>query len=307
MDTLMVASCSRAALSPRLVNSQLPQEKKKKAKKIRRKPRPSKKKSADEVDFDSDEKMGTLKTYCCQELSSALYIEPVCKSLTSVFIRKRSTRFRYIKLHTFITSCVPTVFKSRLNNVNTISAIEESFLQITINDNSTQHHDKPRFTKREKSSKSSKKKTALVDRKPHPLKGYISTENAEDGLKKGTLIKGVIRINPKNSREAYVSNENRNVQDYMILTMDDRNGAMEGDEVVLEIKPESEWKDGKATASVVYILKRVNINAWLFQKTFGSKTKIVLMKSEENVYLSQELVVALLEELYKDPKSALSI
>lgn len=282
MDTLVVASCSGISK----LNTPLPQqEEKKKVKKVRRKPRATKKKTAamkpvDEPDFICDETRSPYKIYCCQELALNLRVEPVSKNIPCVFIRKRSTRFRYIKLHTFATtSCVPVVFRSGLNLVqrvsNNVRSIEENFSRIVINDTSVLQTSlpldydestiqKPRRSSRvqlkeatPKSSKQSRKKTVL-DKKAKPLKGYISKREAEEGLRNGKLIKGFIRINPRNFREAYVSNENRNIQDYIILTMDDRNGAMEGDEVVLEVKPPSEWKDGKATASVVHILKLVN-------------------------------------------------
>lgn len=232
-------------------------EEKKKAKKVRRKPRPIKKSSDDK----SENKAAT--GYDCCVLSSKMRIALAKPSAASVYIRKRSTRFRYIKIHTFITSTVPALFVSKISGLllNQIAEIQTSLTALQVEEKQLRRS--PRLKEKEakrqaltKAAKQSKKKL-VVDKKLQPLKGYISKEQAEEGLRNGRLVKGAIRINPRNSREAYVTNEDRNMQDYMILTMADRNGAMEADEVVLELKPQEEWKDGKATASVVHILRKV--------------------------------------------------
>ncbi|GJQ73411.1 hypothetical protein Trydic_g13775 [Trypoxylus dichotomus] len=87
---------------------------------------------------------------------------------------------------------------------------------------------------------------------------YYKQHEVEAKLKLGKLIKGTIRINPKSHKTAYVSNEDRNSQDYIIKSILDRNRALEGDVVALQIKPESEWVDNQKSASVVYILEKVH-------------------------------------------------
>lgn len=262
-------------------------EEKKKVKKIRRKQRPVKEKkkkdnaALDETDFISkewrkkkSEEFVCKKMYDCQEYSSKLRIKPVCKDAACVFIRKRSTRFKYIRLHKFINcGSIPVIFKTKLKiqkvSSDSLTNVEGLLSQLnistapsptsTMSDKSKQKRAVRKFLSVDTKEKSPKKTKgrSILDKKPHPMKGYISKSEMYEGLEKGTLVKGFIRINPRNYREAYVSNEDRSVLDYIILTIDDRNGAMEGDEVVLEVKPQSEWKDGKATASVVYILKKV--------------------------------------------------
>ena len=64
----------------------------------------------------------------------------------------------------------------------------------------------------------------------------------EKGLKDGLLIEGTLRINPKNYEDAFVTNEMKNEPDIYIGGMMNRNRALNGDEVVVDILPESEWK-----------------------------------------------------------------
>lgn len=233
-------------------------------KRIRRKPRTAKnkKKNEDLNETDCISEDNISIEYNCHELSSKLRIEPVaCNNAIGIFIRKRSTRFKYIKLNKFVKgSNIPVIFKTKLKTqiISTETSLTESFNEISINKSVLPKAKKSRLRfKKSESRKRSKKKSSIVEKKAQPMKGYITENEVEEGLKNSKLVKGIIRINAKNSREAYVSNVNKTVQDYIITSMFDRNGAMEGDEVVLEVKPQSEWKDGKATASVVYILKKV--------------------------------------------------
>ncbi|XP_034236613.1 DIS3-like exonuclease 2 [Thrips palmi] len=56
-----------------------------------------------------------------------------------------------------------------------------------------------------------------------------------------TVVKGFIRINQRNYREAYISNPD-GTKDILIDGVKDRNRAFEGDEVVVLILPQSTWK-----------------------------------------------------------------
>lgn len=85
------------------------------------------------------------------------------------------------------------------------------------------------------------------------MSAYLSKEEVEEGLHKATLVQGVIRINPKDYRKAYVTNEDRTLQDYLIDSVEDRSGALDGDEVVLQLK------DDKQTAKVVCITDMVSL------------------------------------------------
>ncbi|XP_044252405.1 DIS3-like exonuclease 2 [Tribolium madens] len=85
---------------------------------------------------------------------------------------------------------------------------------------------------------------------------YLSEAEVESGLEKGELMKGYIRINPKNAKESYVGNEDVSKSDYVISSVLDRNRAFDGDEVVLRLKTETE--DKKKLMEVVHITKRIH-------------------------------------------------
>ncbi|XP_072947788.1 DIS3-like exonuclease 2 [Epargyreus clarus] len=81
------------------------------------------------------------------------------------------------------------------------------------------------------------------NRRPRPKKPetpivfepYISLEEVETGLKNNTLFEGVIRINPKQYQHAYISNTDRSEQDVFIDGIKNRNRALEGDVVVVQL------------------------------------------------------------------------
>lgn len=74
------------------------------------------------------------------------------------------------------------------------------------------------------------------------------------------VVKGFIRINQRNFREAYINNPDGS-RDIIIDGVKDRNRALEGDEVAVLILPESQWKntDGiQKVGKVIYILTQVH-------------------------------------------------
>lgn len=79
------------------------------------------------------------------------------------------------------------------------------------------------------------------------------------GEEKGELIRGFIRVNAKNARDSYVSNSDSTLPDYFLTSTAERNGALDGDEVLIKIKPQEQWQEGKKTATVVYILNKVKL------------------------------------------------
>lgn len=70
---------------------------------------------------------------------------------------------------------------------------------------------------------------------------YWSTEHVSQGLKQGILLQGEVRVNQKNYEEAYISLPDGG-NDILILGLKDRNRALNGDVVALQLKPHSEWK-----------------------------------------------------------------
>ena len=63
----------------------------------------------------------------------------------------------------------------------------------------------------------------------------------QEGLKRGQLIQGKIRINPKNFEDAYVPHPDGK-SDIYLGGLCTRNRALEGDVVVIQLNPREEWK-----------------------------------------------------------------
>ncbi|KAJ8320151.1 hypothetical protein KUTeg_001738 [Tegillarca granosa] len=69
---------------------------------------------------------------------------------------------------------------------------------------------------------------------------YWSLKDLSDGLKRGQLIKGPIRINPKNFEECFVPHPD-GVSDIFINGMKDRNRAFNGDIVAVLLHSRDQW------------------------------------------------------------------
>ncbi|PNI70348.1 DIS3L2 isoform 5 [Pan troglodytes] len=70
---------------------------------------------------------------------------------------------------------------------------------------------------------------------------YMSKEDVSEGLKRGTLIQGVLRINPKKFHEAFIPSPDGD-RDIFIDGVVARNRALNGDLVVVKLLPEEHWK-----------------------------------------------------------------
>lgn len=73
------------------------------------------------------------------------------------------------------------------------------------------------------------------------FKEHLSPEEVEQGLKDGSLLQGVLRVNHKRMRLAYVSVEGFD-KDILIDGVFARNRAFEGDVVVIRLNDPSEWE-----------------------------------------------------------------
>ncbi|KAM4868026.1 DIS3-like exonuclease 2 isoform X2 [Urocitellus parryii] len=82
---------------------------------------------------------------------------------------------------------------------------------------------------------------------------YMSKEAVSEGLKRGALIQGVLRINPKKFHEAFIPSPDGD-RDIFIDGVVARNRALNGDLVVVKLLPEEQWK-------VVYILEKKHSRA----------------------------------------------
>ncbi|XP_059249703.1 DIS3-like exonuclease 2 isoform X2 [Mustela nigripes] len=69
----------------------------------------------------------------------------------------------------------------------------------------------------------------------------MSKEDVSEGLKRGTLIQGVLRINPKKFHEAFIPSPDGD-RDIFIDGVVARNRALNGDLVVVKLLPEEQWK-----------------------------------------------------------------
>ncbi|KAM3966197.1 DIS3-like exonuclease 2 [Aphomia sociella] len=110
-----------------------------------------------------------------------------------------------------------------------------------------------------RSAKRNKKKELSNDEKQFEF--HLTTEEAELGLKNNTLIEGVLRINPKQFQHSYLSSHDRSEQDVLIDGLKNRNRALEGDIVVVQILPESDNEDNtdkQKRGKVVYIKEKVH-------------------------------------------------
>ncbi|XP_028365380.1 DIS3-like exonuclease 2 isoform X2 [Phyllostomus discolor] len=73
------------------------------------------------------------------------------------------------------------------------------------------------------------------------FENYMSKEDVSEGLKRGTLIQGVLRINPKKFHEAFIPSPDGD-RDIFIDGVVARNRALNGDLVVVKLLPEEQWK-----------------------------------------------------------------
>ncbi|KAB0360074.1 hypothetical protein FD754_004230 [Muntiacus muntjak] len=88
--------------------------------------------------------------------------------------------------------------------------------------------------------KKSKNKTTR-GKKKSIFETYMSKEDVSEGLKRGTLIQGVLRINPKKFHEAFIPSPDGD-RDIFIDGVVARNRALNGDLVVVKLLPEEQWK-----------------------------------------------------------------
>ncbi|XP_059963063.1 DIS3-like exonuclease 2 isoform X4 [Mesoplodon densirostris] len=88
--------------------------------------------------------------------------------------------------------------------------------------------------------KMSKSKT-IRGKKKSIFETYLSKEDVSEGLKRGTLIQGVLRINPKKFHEAFIPSPDGD-RDIFIDGVVARNRALNGDLVVVNLLPEEQWK-----------------------------------------------------------------
>ncbi|KAL2301235.1 hypothetical protein Nmel_011801 [Mimus melanotis] len=78
-------------------------------------------------------------------------------------------------------------------------------------------------------------------RKKNIFEAYMSKEDVSAGLKRGELIQGPLRINPKKYHEAFIPSPDGS-RDIFIDGVVARNRALNGDIVVVKLLPRDQWK-----------------------------------------------------------------
>lgn len=70
---------------------------------------------------------------------------------------------------------------------------------------------------------------------------YISQEESDAGLKDGSMFRGILRINPKNYQECFLDHPKGTEHADVLVLGQDRNRAMQGDVVIVKMKPKEDW------------------------------------------------------------------
>ncbi|XP_069473649.1 DIS3-like exonuclease 2 isoform X2 [Ambystoma mexicanum] len=78
-------------------------------------------------------------------------------------------------------------------------------------------------------------------RKKTVFEPYMSFAEVSEGLKRGQLIQGSLRINPKKFQQAFLPSLD-GTRDIFIEGIDSRNRALNGDVVVVKVLPREQWK-----------------------------------------------------------------
>lgn len=243
-------------------------------KKRRRAKKKTKSKSGKEQELDDDDLTVTDDNNLGNSSKEMLEI-PISFSIKAIkhqnnafVFRKQVNKCQLINFEHLFKFDETFIFDSR--EFVKLKVLNETFTQIddkTVAGNGTvreNHKNKAnRHTTLQSSASQAKvkkrkqKDATKTNKKQEPFSEYYSLEDVERQLRLGELVKGVVRINPKNAKVAYVSNEDRNSQDYIINSELDRNRALDGDVVALKVKPQTEWVDNQKCANVVYILEKV--------------------------------------------------
>ncbi|XP_050499531.1 DIS3-like exonuclease 2 [Diabrotica virgifera virgifera] len=158
-------------------------------------------------------------------------IQAVTTNTNSKMIRQRNVEDKFINLRSFI--------ESRSSSCLFITP----FFKKSANRQKTNKVNCRKYAKKE--SRRERKKREQ-EREQGTFSEYMDQKDIDEGLANGTLVKGFIRINPKNARDSYVNNEDSSIADYNITSISDRNRALEGDQVVLQVitKKEADKKEG---------------------------------------------------------------
>uniref|UniRef100_A0A3Q3DQN5 DIS3-like exonuclease 2 n=1 Tax=Hippocampus comes TaxID=109280 RepID=A0A3Q3DQN5_HIPCM len=120
---------------------------------------------------------------------------------------------------------------------------------------------------------------------PKQLEPYMTSEDVSRGLKRGELIQGQLRINPKKYHDAFIPSPD-DTRDIFLDGIIARNRALNGDIVVVQLLPREQWKniaqaphtsveDQRQFASKVFFLHcdfaEADINSQFLPTPFSSR------------------------------------
>merc|ERR1719494_1409822 len=74
---------------------------------------------------------------------------------------------------------------------------------------------------------------------------YWDVKDVSDGLKREELFQGALRVNIRNYKESYIASPVPGERDVCIDGILDRNRAMNGDVVVVQLNPKEKWRKEK--------------------------------------------------------------
>uniref|UniRef100_A0A7N8XGI7 DIS3-like exonuclease 2 n=1 Tax=Mastacembelus armatus TaxID=205130 RepID=A0A7N8XGI7_9TELE len=95
--------------------------------------------------------------------------------------------------------------------------------------------------------------------KKQVFESYMTSEEVSHGLKRGELIQGQLRINPKKYNEAFIPSPD-DTWDIFLDGIVARNRALNGDIVVVQVLPREQWKVNCTSPKLnVYLLYKVFI------------------------------------------------
>eukprot|EP01134_Creolimax_fragrantissima_P003939 CFRG3939T1 len=135
---------------------------------------------------------------------------------------------------------------------------------------------------------------------------YMSDRDVEAGVTSGKLYTGKVRINQKNYREAYVPVDVL-MGDVLLPTMNDRNRALHGDEVALELLDRTNWRPLKTDYAQAMNLtaseeRRLTENAEDYPDEFLRKTaKVVRIQRKVHNRIVIGTFVSMDNSSYLDP------
>ena len=116
---------------------------------------------------------------------------------------------------------------------------------------------------------------------------YFLPEVVEIALHGGSLVSGILRIHPKNYEEAYISSPDGK-SDICIQGMKNRNRALHGDKVAVNLNPESEWMIMSGQLRDFQLLENVTKTVDLDSSAVAQKCNVEEIENTDDKSISDE-------------------